>query len=115
MASFQPQPSDFTQVELEQALSEQSFGITSYKITSSTDLQASARVVLLEGNTITISLTSRGYEVIDSSSAEPESNQAGNIFEDVEHLLQSVSNQYSNARQKALMERLTLLSAETSP
>lgn len=60
-----PIPTDlsFPAGELERALSEQSFGIASYEITERSALEAAARVVLLEGEVVSISLTSRGYTV----------------------------------------------------
>lgn len=57
------QPHDFMQEELTRALSEQAFGITSYEVLSSSPLKAVARVVLLENDTILVSLTGRGYQV----------------------------------------------------
>ena len=137
MSSPQSHPTTFTRSELDRALSEQSFGITSYEITDSTELEASARVVLLEGNVIIISLTSRGYQVsfrdsnpylvrstgrkshshwsnvqIIPSSLEGEGGHVlDRVFEEVEGLLQTVSNQYGQARQMALMQKLALLSA----
>ena len=138
MSSPQSHPTTFTRSELDRALSEQSFGITSYEITDSTELEASARVVLLEGNVIIISLTSRGYQVsfrdsnpylvrstgrksrshwsnvqvIPSSHGEGEGGHVlDRVFEEVEGLLQTVSNRYGQARQMALMQKLALLSA----
>ena len=56
-------PPTFTQEELARALKEQSFGINSYEIVSTTPLKATASVVLLEGQTILVSLSSRGFQV----------------------------------------------------
>lgn len=55
----------FAQNELTLALSEQQFGIQSYSmiLKSSTELEATAEVVLLEGTAVEIGLTSRGYQV----------------------------------------------------
>ena len=67
MASASPrqesEPHAFVKEELSRALNEQSFGITSHEIISSTPLKAAARVVLLEGDTILLSLSSRGFQV----------------------------------------------------
>ena len=137
MSSPQSHPTTFTRSELDRALSEQSFGITSYEITDSTELEASARVALLEGNVIIISLTSRGYQVsfrdsnpylvrstgrksrshwsnvqVIPSSLEGEGGHVlDRVFEEVEGLLQTVSNQYGQAKQMALIQKLALLSA----
>jgi hypothetical protein len=57
-------PSVFLSCELENALSEQAFGIASSVVDPSiTALQATASVVLLEGHTIAIRLSSLGYSV----------------------------------------------------
>ncbi len=60
-------PTTFAKTELERALSEQAFGISSYEVVSCTELEASAVVTLLEGKTVSISLTPRGYTVCCSS------------------------------------------------
>ncbi|KAI0074116.1 hypothetical protein K474DRAFT_1626401 [Panus rudis PR-1116 ss-1] len=101
-------PSTFTASELERSLSEQSFGITSYEIISTSKAEAEARVVLLEGETITISLTCGGYRMKESS----DDKEAGGIYETLESLLSSVSKMYGEARQKTLMEKLFALSTE---
>ncbi|KAK7690366.1 hypothetical protein QCA50_007023 [Cerrena zonata] len=111
MATPQSHPSNFTHSELERALSEQSFGITSYEIISSSELEASARVVLLEGSVIVVSLTSRGYQIVPSSKTdEIEAGLPDDVFEEVDILLQAISERYRQARQMALMEKLALLS-----
>ena len=56
-------PPTFTQEELARALKEQSFGINTYEIISTTPLKATASVILLEGQTILVSLSSRGFQV----------------------------------------------------
>lgn len=53
----------FTQTELERALSEQTFGIETYKILSNDVLESTAEVVTLEGAKITLTLSTRGYQV----------------------------------------------------
>ena len=55
-------PTTLVKTELERALSEQSFGISAYAIVSSTELEATAVVTLLEGRTLSVVLTPRGYE-----------------------------------------------------
>lgn len=59
----QSEPHAFVEEELVRALNEQSFGLSSYEIVSTSPLKASARVVLLEEEIIMVSLTSRGYQV----------------------------------------------------
>jgi len=56
-------PSTFCTDELQRALTEQSFGITNFSISTSTSLRATAFVTLLEGHTITIALSTHGYSV----------------------------------------------------
>ena len=49
--------------ELSSALQENSFGLKEYHVTQETQLESIATVVLLEGHTITVSLSPRGFEV----------------------------------------------------
>lgn len=49
--------------ELESALKENSFGLKDYQVIRETQLQSIATVVLLEGSTVTVSLSPRGFEV----------------------------------------------------
>jgi len=49
--------------ELESALRENSFGLKDYQVLRETQLQSTATVVFLEGNTVTVSLSPRGFEV----------------------------------------------------
>jgi hypothetical protein len=54
----------FFSSELERALEEQSFGIAGFELlTSTSSLESSALVTLLEGDIVNISLSSRGYQV----------------------------------------------------
>lgn len=53
----------FAQTELERALSEQTFGIEGYKILGNDVLESTAEVVTLEGAKITLTLSTRGYQV----------------------------------------------------
>ena len=57
------EPHAFVEEELVRALTEQSFGIASYEVVSTSPMKATALVVLLEGESILVSLTSRGYQV----------------------------------------------------
>ncbi len=124
----QSEPSSFMLEELERALAEQSFAISSFETTSSSPLKATARVVLLEGEVVLVSLTSRGYQVCDNGLAsgmlrthsvqlhspseapmDPD-HDTEIIFETIEQLLQTVSPQFESAQSSALMEKLELLS-----
>ena len=49
--------------ELESALKENSFGLRHYQVTRETQLESIATVVLLEGDTVTVSLSPQGFEV----------------------------------------------------
>ncbi|KAI0632401.1 GSKIP domain-containing protein [Trametes polyzona] len=107
----QSKPSAFMREELERALAEQSFGISSYETTSSSPLKATARVVLLEGEVVLISLTSRGFQLHSPSEApmDPD-HDSETVFETIEQLLQTVSPQYESKKRSALMEKLESLS-----
>lgn len=58
----QTSPSFFKD-EFERALSEQAFGISKYEITSSSALDASATIELLEKSKLEVNLSIRGYQV----------------------------------------------------
>jgi len=49
--------------ELASALKENSFGLKDYQVIRETQSESIATVVLLEGDTVTVSLTLRGFEV----------------------------------------------------
>ncbi|OJT08154.1 hypothetical protein TRAPUB_950 [Trametes pubescens] len=107
----QSEPSSFMREELERALAEQSFAISSFETTSSSPLKATARVVLLEGEVVLVSLTSRGYQLHSPSEAPMDPDHDTEIiFETIEQLLQTVSPQFESAQRSALMEKLELLS-----
>ena len=55
--------SSFCRTELQRALKEQAFGIQNFSITSSSAEQASALVVLLEGQRLVVQLTTEGFSV----------------------------------------------------
>jgi hypothetical protein len=55
--------SSFCRTELQRALKEQAFGIQNFSITSSSAQQASALVVLLEGQKLVVQLTTEGFSV----------------------------------------------------
>jgi hypothetical protein len=61
--SSPPAAEPFFASELKRALDEQSFGIKSSTLLSSSLFSAEASVTLLEGRTIVIVLTSQGYSV----------------------------------------------------
>lgn len=49
--------------ELRSALGENAFGLKDFQVIRETQLESTATVVLLEGETVTVSLSSRGFEV----------------------------------------------------
>ncbi|KAH9851509.1 hypothetical protein C2E23DRAFT_869223 [Lenzites betulinus] len=102
----QSAPRSFVREELERALVEQSFAISSFEISSSSPLKATARVVLLEEEAVVVSLTSRGYQV---APMDPD-HDAEIVFETIEPLLQSVSPLYESRQRSALLEKLESLS-----
>ncbi|EIW59379.1 uncharacterized protein TRAVEDRAFT_122660 [Trametes versicolor FP-101664 SS1] len=102
----QSAPSSFMREELERALAEHSFAISSFEAMSSSPLKATARVVLLEGDAVVVSLTSRGYQV---PPMDPD-HDAETIFETIEQLLQTVSPGFESAQRSALMAKLESLS-----
>lgn len=58
----------FPPTELERALKEQSFAIAGFELVASTSpLEASALVTLLEGDVVRVSLSVRGYQVMIES------------------------------------------------
>lgn len=122
MPSPPPSPSlPFCAVELQRALSEQSFGICAYSITSYSSLRAVAAVTLLEGPIVSIQLTTRGYSVhillsrlthgLYLTQVDPRTSpRFGNeTFESLENLLQALSGTYVQKRQEALMVALEKL------
>ncbi|KAI0771207.1 GSKIP domain-containing protein [Trametes elegans] len=107
----QSAPSAFVREELERALAEQSFGIVSFEITSSSSMKATARVVLLEGEPVLVSLTSRGFQLNSPSEAPMDPDlDSETVYETLEQLLQTVSPQYESARRNALLAKLESLS-----
>lgn len=70
--------SSFCSTELQRALKEQTFGIKSYSISSTSSQQATASVVLLEGSKITVLLTTQGFSVRSCSLHLP--NLCANIM-----------------------------------
>lgn len=112
--------SSFCRTELQRALKEQAFGIQNFSITSSSSQQASALVVLLEGQRLVVQLTTRGFSVCKKSPLFTASNayffsqivnfKSTKIHETIENLLQSVSPLYVKKRQEALLAALSELS-----
>jgi len=99
----------FLPTELERALNEQSFAIAGFELmTSTSPLEASALVTLLEGDVVRVSLSARGYQLTrnphSGSPPEPE------IFEAIEALLGSSSPLYEKKRSETLFARLETLS-----
>lgn len=90
----------FYHTELSRALSEQAFGLARFDVYGgSSPHEATASVTLLEGKTIRITLTARGYQL-----------DGDQIFESIEGLLQAVSAAYEGRRREALFSRLRSLS-----
>jgi len=89
--------------EIRRALSEQAFGICDYGIIDGTNTDVTAKVTLLEGQTCTINLSGRGYEITSGSSND---NGQG-IYESLEELLQAISPRYLRRRAEALAARLS--------
>ncbi|OSX59950.1 hypothetical protein POSPLADRAFT_1149176 [Postia placenta MAD-698-R-SB12] len=94
-----PSTPNFPTVELTSALGEQCFGIVNFTIVSSTVHEASARVALLEGNTVIISLSSRGYRIT-----------LGRSYESIEDILTVLSSRYGDVRRDRLFAKLQALS-----
>jgi len=94
--------SSFCRTELQTALKEQAFGIQSFSITSSSAQQASASILLLEGQKLVVQLTNQGFSVVNSKTTK--------IHETIEDLLQSASPLYVKKRQEALLAALSKLS-----
>ncbi|TBU23198.1 hypothetical protein BD309DRAFT_951956 [Dichomitus squalens] len=106
----------FAHDELERALKEQSFGITSFEIVSTTPLKAAASVVLLEGPTVLVSLSNRGFQLYSPTDPPTDPDlDAEAVFETIEQLLQSVSPQYDAARRSALITKLESIQATPEP
>ena len=61
--------SSFCRTELQKALKEQAFGIQTFSITSSSAEQASALVVLLEGQRLVVQLTTEGFSVCEKKTS----------------------------------------------
>ena len=114
----------FISSELEKALEEQSFGITGFELLRSpSSLQSFARVTLLEGDVVNISLSARGYQVwfffffsfrhhmnndllVQLTKSGASSAQTGEVFEAIESLLQFVSPLYERMRRENLFAQL---------
>jgi hypothetical protein len=109
-------PSNFAS-ELASALKENSFGLKEYQVVRETLLESIATVILLEGHTITVSLSPRGFEVghltaylflILTHDRENQvlDTETGVVHETLEQLLDSQSPAYRLASQQALFSRL---------
>ncbi|KAI0304594.1 hypothetical protein BC826DRAFT_977101 [Russula brevipes] len=85
--------------ELARALNEQTFGISSSEVTHFTEDEAEASITLLEGNIITVALSSAGYKVLGQ----------GRFYETLDDLLSSTSPAYAAKRMETLMARLQAL------
>ncbi|KAF9808948.1 hypothetical protein IEO21_07670 [Rhodonia placenta] len=109
-----PSTPNFPTVELTSALGEQCFGIVDFTIVSSTVHEASARVALLEGNTVIISLSSRGYRAVLGPGLEtrevPTEITLELSYESIEDILTVLSSRYGDVRRDRLFAKLEALS-----
>ncbi|KAF9483380.1 hypothetical protein BDN70DRAFT_799882 [Pholiota conissans] len=96
-----PSSPSFCDAELLRALNEQSFGIKSFTVSSSSPQQAIATIVLLDGPKLTVQLTTQGYSVVSTTK----------VYETIEDLLQASSPMYDKRRQEALYAKLSKLSS----
>ncbi|KAF6757381.1 GSKIP domain-containing protein [Ephemerocybe angulata] len=108
---YPPSPTTFFRDELESALREQSFGLQSFRVTSSTPRQSSASLVTLEGLSLTIVLNTQGYSVDAKRSDAFQSLKPGqlHVYETIENLLQTISPMYTQRHQGQLFEALQRL------
>lgn len=85
-------------------------GVSSFDLLPDSDegpsLSTQAMVTLLEGNTVHVRLSSRGYEIVLSD------DQEQGAFEDIEQLLRSQSLLYEMKAGEALSRKLECLSQE---
>ncbi|KAI0953587.1 hypothetical protein AcW1_007764 [Taiwanofungus camphoratus] len=102
--------SSFPSTELSTALAEQSFGLTNFTLTRISSLSATARITLLEGTALTISLSAMGYK---GTAIQAECLGEAKTFESLEGLLTAVSPRYEQARKDALFAKLQSLSDGT--
>ncbi|KAF9808959.1 hypothetical protein IEO21_07681 [Rhodonia placenta] len=109
-----PSTPNFPTAELTSAIGEQCFGIAGFTIVSSTVHEASARVALLEGNTVIISLSSHGYTAGMGPRQErrevPAEITLGRSYESIEDILTVLSSRYADARRDRLFAKLQALS-----
>ena len=117
----------FAHTELERALKEQSYGLKSFEILKKTHLESTARVTILEGDVVIISLTPRGYLVkrntipvlhLDThlllQFLKETSEEEGLTYESIEEALQVVSPLYLQAKQRLLVERLSSIAFQST-
>lgn len=122
----QTSPSFFKD-EFERALSEHSFGLSSYNLISSSALDATAIIELLEKSKLEVTLTIRGYQVriratiwfktrikrlvkiantAGNTDAGGEPSAGATVFESLESLLLHVSPVYTVKRTELLLSKL---------
>jgi len=101
---------EFYSKELQQSLSKQSFGIAGFEVLPPTSsFLCAAKVHLLEGYTILISISPAGYRVDEDSHAHAPSTQ---VHESAEELLQATSPRYADEWGKQLAAKLEALTRE---
>ncbi|KZS92894.1 hypothetical protein SISNIDRAFT_549931 [Sistotremastrum niveocremeum HHB9708] len=96
---------DFYRDEMTRALSEQSYGISAYSISTSSRMDADAEVTILEGSKCTIHLNCNGYKLVAAAPAIPNTT-TGVIYENMEELLQAVSPLFLKKRGELLVAKL---------
>ncbi|KAI0049276.1 hypothetical protein FA95DRAFT_1489595 [Auriscalpium vulgare] len=100
-SSKSPQhPDNFYRTELEQALSEQVFGVARGDVIRSTPEDAAALITLLEGPDIEVGLSSAGYTI----SGRGDVRQAK--YETLDDLLVATSPLYAAKRMEVLFAKL---------
>lgn len=97
--------------ELRQALQEQSFGIQSYEVIS--DPFEQAIIKLLEGHSINVKVTVRGWEVVEAPTVvypyTASSSTSGRRYETLDNLLRSNSPEYAAKESQKLQDKLNAL------
>lgn len=102
----------FYYTELNKALSEQAFGLGQFDVKSSTPHEATASVTLLEGRTIRITLSARGYQVRAAHACMPLSLTSFSLMEVGSSNLSRVSCRPSVQPMRKREERLYFRACE---
>lgn len=103
----------FFEEELKKALREQTYGVDSSRLLSSTALDATAEITIIEGATIKVMLFTSGFQLskyTGDHSVSGGSALVGMIFETLEELLLAVSPLYAAKQGEELVAKLEQLS-----